>query len=172
MKKQLLIVILIPVLIIAGLLVFHMIYPSYKDKMSSMGYNYEAPDDWGWSDDGDGIVFWGPKIKGNWIYIGFTEKFLLEEGDTLNSEINNIIENLNVSFTNYTLITRNYREINGMNAQEFVYTYFDNSTKLKLKQIGIEKNGYIMGITYSSIASEYDKYEPLFEESLNSFKIN
>ena len=171
MKKQLVIIGITLVLLVVGLSGCNEKYPSYDHPLSEMGYRYEPPGGWTWSELDDGIVFYGPTVNGFQVFLAITDKYELDEGKTLNSSIDSVLEQYGTSFTNFTLISRNSRIVNGMNAQEIIFTYSNENINYKLKQLGIEKNAIALSITYKTAIDTFDVYESIVEESISTFTI-
>jgi len=75
------------------------------------------------------------------------------------------------SFKNFLLISSEPKTINGINAYEMVYSEGQEPYMLQHKQVLFEKNEKIYSLTYISLASTFDTYISVVDQSINSFTL-
>jgi len=117
------------------------------------------------------VRFNGPEVDGFTANVGINGPSALEEGDTLSSQIDAVLELYPGLFTDFSLIARNERTINGLSGYEIVYTFSQGTSDIKQKQVLTEKNGIVFTFTYSAEMESYGTYLSNFEQSISSFTI-
>lgn len=175
MKKQLIIVGIALVLIVVGLSGC-----TEEDALSGLGYvnreygfGINPPEGWTINESSSiagTIVKFETPINGDdyALFVIGTPTYLFT-GETLSELIDLMIENYNISFTNFSLISKNSRTINGMDAYEFVYV-FDRTLTVKQKEIVIEENPEnVHLLIYNASPDSYDKYISMIDQSVDSF---
>jgi len=73
--------------------------------------------------------------------------------------------------TNYILVSEGPKIIGGVDAYELVNTFTQGAFSIKDKQTILVQNqkGYV--ITSTALQSNYDTYQPAFDESVQTFKM-
>lgn len=77
-----------------------------------------------------------------------------------------------VNFQDFNMVSERDRIIDGIEAHEWVFTFKMDTFNLKEKQVFLIKNGKVYLITCAALQSNYDTYEPIFEESIQTLKID
>ena len=145
---------------------------SYKNTQYGFGINPPM----GWTVYGSNpnaiVTFAGPLVEDSFIIIIAISLHALENDQTIYSELDKAILNLSEVYSDFMLISRTNRTINGMNAQEIIYTITTpEGLKVKQKQVVIEKKSKALTFAYSATPNSFDIYNPIIEESLKSIKI-
>ena len=139
------------------------------------GFVLNPPEDWIIDDPdllGSIVRFYGPTEDEFTMNLGIDKIFASEAGETLNSFVEQQIIALYPDlFTDFSIVSSKTRTINGMNAYEIVYTFTQDSSGIKQKQILIEKNDVIYTLIYSASPNSYDSYVSVIEPSVNSFTV-
>lgn len=138
------------------------------------GFGLNPPQDWIIDENdpyGAIVRFSGPTEDEFTVNLGINGPSTLNEGETLNSSFQEIIASYTNMFTNFFLISSRDRTVNGMNGYEIVYTFTQGIFQAKSKQVGVEKDGYAFVLTFVALVDNYDEYNSIIEQSINSFMI-
>jgi len=143
---------------------------SYKN--NTYGFGFNPPEGWTTDTSIPGVIvsFIGPTINNSAINIVVTAG-QLEPGETLYSACTQMIDSFPNIFTNYSFISRQNLTINNMSSHEIVIVHDQGITTIKQREVLIEKNGKALVLTFTAIPDEFDTYNLVFGESLNSVKI-
>ena len=120
----------------------------------------------------EGIVFYGPTEHDFKIYLGVTPRFTLQGSETLTEYMFQLIQNYSQKLNDFTLRSIQNKIINKMESCEIIYTF--NSTaepdkQLKVKQVGYEKGGTIIAVTYAAPFESFGTYLENVNQSFDSF---
>jgi hypothetical protein len=75
------------------------------------------------------------------------------------------------SLTNYNLVSEGAKTIGGINGYELVGTFTQGAANIKNKQDFLVQNGKAYVITSTALQSNYDTYQPAFDESVQTFTV-
>jgi len=148
----------------------HLGYANYQ-----YGFGLNPPEGWTIDESGqndDVVGFNGPTMEGDFAVLYISKPYDLIYGVTLFDVAEETIEYCNTNLSNFTLISKNNRTINGMNSYEIVYTMNISFLPIKAKQVMVEMEGKYFYITFTALSYAYDSYLPVIEQSINSFTIN
>ncbi len=175
MKKKFLLMALVVLIIVTLIgctsikedLIDHFEY-SNKD----CGFGLNPPEGWNVTElpKYGSFVFMGPERPIAMTVVDLTAIDFVENL-TLDNVVNQTIKIGVNNLSNFSIIFKGTRIVNGMKAFEIVYTFSGIEYEYKQKQIFIEKNSKIFSLTYSAFKSSYETYNNIVEESLNSFTI-
>ena len=102
------------------------------------------------------VIFYGPienDFSVNLLITGPREK---EEGDTLESGADQLLEAYPTLYTNYSLISRGERSVNDLPGYEIVQCFNQGLLHIKGKQVLVEKNDLLYILTYSALLETYN----------------
>jgi len=127
----------------------------------------------GWTVDSSGaygtaVVFYGPTDTGFRVNMNvIVESTSL----TLSAYVSAAKTQLSQGLTNYYLVSEGPKTIGGVDAYELVNTFTQGAFNIKDKQTILVQNqkGYV--ITSTALQSNYDTYQPVFDESVQTFKL-
>ena len=171
MKKQLIIVGMIPVLIAVGFsgCTENNTANELGYQNTEFGFALNPPEGWTIQDVSNQyavfVSFLGPTEDNFQINI-YISNATLETGETIAGKAEELTD-MYSSNENFSLIISDETTVNDMNAYEIVYTM----NTLKQKMVLVEKNNKVLILVYSALETSYDKYLTVFEESLNSLVI-
>jgi hypothetical protein len=149
-----------------------------RDSTSKIYYNekyrfsIQPPSGWEVVDsglrNGTAAVFWGPKdgVMAPNIFIAVMDA----PGLTLEGCVSMAKQNLPLILTNYQFVSERTRVIGGLRAYELVYDYLKGVFRLKGKRVFLLKNRKEYMISLTTLQSEFKKYLPVFESSIDTFE--
>jgi hypothetical protein len=134
------------------------------------GFGLNPPEGWTVQEspyfNGTMILFRGPKVLGNFT----TDMIIIIDpsfsGTTLRNCANKTIEPFSNN-TNFSIVSNTAITLNGMNAYELVYSI----NLLEEKWVFVEKNSFVLALSYSTLTSTYPTYVSDFDTSVNSLVI-
>lgn len=145
---------------------------TYTDATNKFTINY--PDKWVKKNNVNSIVFLSPKENDKDL---FQENLNLMLQDLSKKPMNleqyteltkkQIVDNLGAS----AIVSLKNVTISGQQGKEFVYNMNYQGNKLKVKQCWIIKNHNAYLLTYTAEPEQYNKYENIAVEMMNSFKL-
>src|SRR6266568_3893191 len=127
----------------------------------------------GWTVDSSGVygtavVFYGPTDTGFRVNMNvIVESTSL----TLNAYVSASKSQLSASLTNYNLVSEGPTTIGGIDAYELVGTFTQGSFNIKNKQDFLVQNQKAYVITSTALQSNYGTYQPVFDESVQTFTL-
>ncbi len=127
----------------------------------------------GWTVDSSGVygtavVFYGPTDTGFRVNMNvIVESTSL----TLSAYVSASKSQLSASLTNYNLVSEGPTTLGGIDAYELVGTFTQGSFNIKNKQDFLVQNQKAYVITSTALQSNYDTYQPVFDESVQTFKL-
>jgi hypothetical protein len=151
-----------------------------EDKLKNLGYKnttygfgLNPPQGWtvNETDQYGAVRFYGPITNNFTVNIGVTKPLGLNETETLSSGIDQILLQLPMVLTNFTLLSRNIVTVNGLNGEEIIYTFMQGALSYKGKQVYIQKNKTVYCLTYTALVDSYDTYNSVVEQSITSFTV-
>ncbi len=90
---------------------------------------------------------------------------------TLSAYVSASKSQLSASLTNYNLVSEGPTTLGGIDAYELVGTFTQGSFNIKNKQDFLVQNQKAYVITSTALQSNYDTYQPVFDESVQTFKL-
>ncbi|NYZ79485.1 hypothetical protein H0N99_05045 [Candidatus Micrarchaeota archaeon] len=138
------------------------------------GFSLIYPDGWQVEESGGAkVTFTSPQEA------GFSSKcsILREEQpvpvyETFSEFLNNMGASSIELYKNnsITIVSFENRTLNGMPGHEFVITYNRGGQDYKVQQVSLIGNEHLYTITCSTRPTDYDRYKPVFESVITSFK--
>jgi hypothetical protein len=99
-----------------------------------------------------------------------TPPFSLSEGRALSTFADEVEENLSESGMNYTIVYRDWREIEGAQAYEIAYSYEQSETVQRVKQVAVLKTRTVFLITFTAPSDLYIQYITGVDRCIDSFR--
>ena len=127
----------------------------------------------GWTVDSSGVygtavVFYGPTDTGFRVNMNI----IVESTSlTLSAYVSASKSQLSASLTNYNLVSEGPTTIGGIDAYVLVGTFTQGSFNIKNKQDFLVQNQKAYVITSTALQSNYDTYQPAFDESVQTFTL-
>jgi DcrB-like protein len=127
----------------------------------------------GWTVDSSGVygttvVFYGPTDTGFRINMNIVVE---STSLSLSAYVSASKAQLYSSLTNYNLVSEGAKTIGGLNGYELVGTFTQGAANIKNKQDFLVQNGKAYVITSTALQSNYDTYQPAFDESVQTFQL-
>jgi hypothetical protein len=117
---------------------------------------------------GTSVIFYGPTEANFRVNMNI----IVESTSlTLSAYVSAAKTQLSQGLTNYNLVSEGPKAIGGVAAYELVNTFTQGAFNIKDKQTIFVQNqeGYV--ITSTALQSNYDTYQPAFDESVQTFKV-
>jgi hypothetical protein len=95
--------------------------------------------------------------------------FSLSEGRALSTFADQVEENLSERGLNYTIISRDWLTIPGVQAYEIVYSFMQNGTWWETKQVAVLKTRTVFLVTFIASRDSYSQYVSAVNQSIMSF---
>ena len=138
---------------------------------SNKRFSINPPSGWGVDSSGafgTSVVFYGPTEANFRVNVNI----IVESTSlTLSAYVSAAKTQLSQGLTNYYLVSEGPKTIGGVDAYELVNTFTQGAFSIKDKQTILVQNqkGYV--ITSTALQSNYDTYQPAFDESVQTFKV-
>jgi hypothetical protein len=104
------------------------------------------------------------------VSLRITPPFSLSEGRALSTFADEIEENLSESGMNYTIVYREWRAMEGVQAYEIVYSYKQDSNSLQIKQVAVLKTRMVYLIIFIAPSNLYIQYITDVDQCIDSFR--
>jgi hypothetical protein len=142
---------------------------SYTNNM--YGFSLNPPVGWHGveNESSDVAVRFSPSNYSN-VSLRITTPFSLSEGRALSTFADEIEENLSESGMNYTIVYRDWRAMKGANAYEIAYSYEQDGTALRMKQVAVLKTRTVYLITFTAPSDLYIQYISSIDQCIDSFR--
>jgi hypothetical protein len=123
------------------------------------GFSLNPPGGWHSVENGslDVAVQCAPSNYSN-VSLRITAPFSLSEGRALSTFADEVEENLSESGMNYTIVYREWRAMEGAQAYEIVYSYEQDGTAQRIKQVAVLKTHTVYLITFTAPSNLYIQY--------------
>jgi len=156
-----------------------------KEKISYLGY-YNKEHRFGLNPPEGWIIEEKPSLKFPQVVVQFSAhnktifsgspnfgvaQFELSSQESLRDFASRDIAKQQPAFQSFSVISKNERKINCMNAYEIVFTCIINMQVGMQKIVYIEKNNKVLALAYASSVDNYELFLSDFEKSLNSLII-
>jgi hypothetical protein len=170
MKKQgfVLCVLLVVFVLIAGC-AEQVSKRSYTNTVYGFSLNPPA----GWhsveNESSDIAVRFTPSNYSN-VSLRITPPFSLSEGRALSTFADQVEEDLSESGMNYTIVYREWGVMEGAQAYEIVYSYEQNGTVQRIKQVAVLKTHTVYLITFTAPSDLYIQYITGVDQCIDSFQ--
>jgi hypothetical protein len=136
------------------------------------GFGIDPPENWVLQefDNVSWIVSWGPTRNSSVLFL-ITKPYRLDEGLALSTFADDIEETLPNKYLNYSTLNRDWLTIRGSTAYEIEYTYQENNSFIKERQLAIKHTRSVFIIKYSTPLVDYDTFFPKVNNSISTFQI-
>ena len=104
------------------------------------------------------------------VSLRITPPFSLSEGRALSTFADEIEENLSESGMNYTIVYREWRAMQEVQAYEIVYSYKQDGSAQQIKQAAILKTRMVYLITFTAPSNLYIQYITVVDQCIDSFR--
>jgi hypothetical protein len=138
---------------------------------TAYGFSLNPPGEWYRveNESSDVAVRFTPSNYSN-VSLRIAQPFSLSEGRALSTFADEVEENLSESEMNYTIVSREWRAMEGAQAYEIVYTYEQGGTALQIKQVAVLKSRTVYLITFSAPSDRYIQYIASVDQCIDSFR--
>jgi hypothetical protein len=144
-------------------------HQSYTNTM--YGFSLNPP--MGWqsveNESSDVAVRFSPFNYSN-VSLWITPPFSLSEGRALSTFADEVEENLSESGMNFTIVYREWRAMEGAQAYEIVYSYEQDGTAQRIKQVAVLKTHTVYLITFTAPSDLYIQYITGIDLCIDSFR--
>jgi len=144
-----------------------------KRSYMNTGYGFSLNPPVGWhgveNESSDVAVRFSPFNYSN-VSLRITPPFSLSEGRALSTFADEVAENLSESGMNYTIVYREWRAMDGANAYEIVYSYEQDGTAQRIKQVAVLKTRTVFLITFTAPSNLYLQYITGVDLCIDSFR--
>jgi hypothetical protein len=146
---------------------------------SKIGYKLKYPDNWNISESKYNTIFYPiteeQKIKEQQqpsIYLTIANTSLLDVPISLESIVEETINNLNSTLTDLKLIESTSMFLNNDNiAHKLVYSFNEFNKSITNMDIGLIANNDLFLLSFSAFSNNYNKYLPTVEKMIEYFEI-
>jgi hypothetical protein len=117
---------------------------------------------------GTTVVFYGPTDTGFRVNMNVVVE---STSLTLSAYVSASKSQLYAGLTNYYIVSEGPKTIGGIDGYELVGTFTQGASSIKNKQDFLVQNQKAYVITSTALQSNYDTYQPVFDESVQTFKL-
>jgi len=136
------------------------------------GFALNPPEGWVVAEnetDESVVRFYSPQR--NDVYINISKPYRLDIGLALSTFADDIEQVYHEIMDNFTVAHRDWRDIEGLNAYEIVYSYDEDDLSMKAKQVAVTKTRTVFLIAFIATNESYDEYISFVNQSIDSFRI-
>jgi hypothetical protein len=105
------------------------------------------------------------------VCLNISKPYRLDIGLALSVFADDIEEQYMDVLDNFTVVYRDWRDIEGLTAYEIVYTYDEEDTSIKAIQVAVAKSRTVFMISFIVTNELYDEFISPVNQSIDSFKI-
>jgi hypothetical protein len=113
-------------------------------------------------------VWFTPANQSN-VFLAVGTPFSLGEGLALSAFADKVEENLSSSGMNYSVAYRDWRPLADATAYEIVYSFEQNGTTVRVKQVAVLKTRTVYLITFVAPYDLYVRYITSVDQCIDSF---
>jgi hypothetical protein len=138
---------------------------------SEYGFSLNPPGEWHRTENesSDVVVRFTPSNYSN-VSLRIAPPFSLSEGRALSTFADEVEENLSESGMNYTIVSREWRPMDGLLAYEIVYSIEQRGNALQSKQVAVLKSRTVYLITFTAPSDLYTQYIVSVDQCIDSFR--
>lgn len=145
--------------------------PSRTYTNSQYGVALNPPEEWGIHENISGVVVsFSPLGRFN-VSLNISSPVTLDEGLALSTFADRLEESFTLVQQNFTLVYRDWRKIDGLNAYEIIYSYRENGSSMEALQVAVKKGKTVFLITFATPVDLYPMYIEQVNQSIDSFQI-
>jgi hypothetical protein len=136
------------------------------------GFALDPPEGWSTAENvtEEVVACYSPPLR-NDICLNISKPLRLDIGLALSVFADDIEEQYPEIVNNFTVVYRDWRNIEGLTAYEIVYTYNEDDISMKAKQVAVSKSRTVFLISYIATNESYDEFISPVNQSIDSFKI-
>jgi hypothetical protein len=135
------------------------------------GFSLNPPIGWhGVENELPNVAVWFAPVNSSNVSLIVAVPFTLSEGRALSTFADEVEENLSESGMNYTIVYRDWRVIEGAQAYEIVYSYEQNGTVQRVKQVAVQITRTVFLITFTAPSNLYLQYITGVNLCIDSFR--
>lgn len=136
------------------------------------GFALNPPEGWNVTENVTEAVgaYFSPPLR-NDVCLNISKPYRLDIGLALSVFADDIEEQYPEIVDNFTVVYRDWRDIEGLTAYEIVYTYDEDYTSIKAIQVAVVKSRTVFLISFTATNESYDEFISPVNQSIDSFKI-
>jgi len=136
------------------------------------GFALNPPEGWNVAENvtEEVVACFSPPLRDD-ICFNISKPYRLDIGLALSVFADDIEEQYIEILDNFTVVYRDWRDIEGLTAYEIVYTYDEDDTSIKAIQVAVAKSRTVFMISFIMTNEFYDEFISPANQSIDSFKI-
>jgi len=136
------------------------------------GFALNPPEEWNVAENvtEEVVVCFSSPLRDD-VCLNISKLYRLDIGLALSVFADDIEEQYLEIVDNFTVVYRDWRDIEGLTAYEIVYAYEEGDTSIKAIQVAVIKSRTVFRISFIATNELYDEYISPVNQSIDSFKI-
>ena len=142
-------------------------YRTYTNAQYGIALN--PPEGWGIHENESGmVVSFSPLGRAN-VSLDISSPVMLDEGLALSTFADQVEELFPQVVQNFSVVYRDWRKIDGLNAYEIIYSYRENGSSMKALQVAVKKSKTVFLLTFTVPVDLYETYIEQVNQSIGTF---
>jgi hypothetical protein len=136
------------------------------------GFGFDPPEEWVYVENAseEVSVRFTPPSRDN-VVLNISLPLKLSIGLALSVYADDIQEQYPEVVDNFSVVYRDWRDIEGLNAYEIICTYEENGVLFTEKQVAVAKSRKVFLITFMAMNTSYDEFIDVVDAGIDSFGI-
>ena len=136
------------------------------------GFGFDPPEEWMVLENVSEEVAVGVSpLQRERVWLNVSTPSRSDEGLALSMFADRVEEQFVEEWYNFSVISRDWRDHEDLNAYEIVYVYDSNGSSVQVQQVAVSKSHTVFLIMFTASPFVFEEFSELVDQSIDSFRI-